>query len=67
MILDNPAHHITEQQAVQCIDALMKTIEIALKVFPTSNSEYDALVLLRLAMDEIKAKVVVEQLSLSYG
>ena len=48
-------------------DALMKTMEIALKVFPTSTSEYDALVSLRLAMDEIKAKVVVEQLSLSYG
>lgn len=48
-------------------DALMKTMEIALKVFPTSTSEYDALVSLRLAMDEIKAKVIVEQLSLSYG
>jgi adenine-specific DNA methylase len=48
-------------------DALMKTMEIALKVFPTSTSEYAALVSLRLAMDEIKAKVVVEQLSLSYG
>ncbi len=48
-------------------DALMKTMEIALKVFPTSTSEYATLVSLRLAMDEIKAKVVVEQLSLSYG
>lgn len=48
-------------------DALMKTMEIALKVFPTSTSEYDALVSLRLAMEEIKAKVIVEQLSLSYG
>jgi putative DNA methylase len=48
-------------------DALMKTMEIAFKVLPTSTSEYDALVSLRLAMDEIKAKVVVEQLSLSYG
>ncbi len=47
-------------------DALMKTMEIALKVFPTNTSEYDALVSLRLAMDEIKAKVIVEQLSLSY-
>jgi putative DNA methylase len=48
-------------------DALMKTMEIALKVFPTSTSEYDALVSLRLAMDEIKAKVIVEQLTLSYS
>lgn len=47
-------------------DALMKTMEIALKVFPTSTSEYAALVSLRLAMDEIKAKVIVEQLTLSY-
>jgi adenine-specific DNA methylase len=48
-------------------NALMKTMEIALKVLPTSTSESDALVSLRLAMDEIKAKVIVEQLSLSYG
>lgn len=48
-------------------DALMKTMEIALKVFPTSTSEYDTLNSLRLAMDEIKAKVIVEQLSLSYS
>ena len=48
-------------------DALMKTMEIALKVFPTSTSEYDELVSLRLAMDEIKAKVIVEQLTLSYS
>lgn len=48
-------------------DALMRTIEIALKVFPTSTSEYDALVSLRLAMEEIKAKVIVEQLTLSYS
>jgi len=48
-------------------DALMRTIEIALKVLPTTTSEYEALVSLRLAMDEIKAKVIVEQLTLSYS
>ncbi len=46
-------------------DALMKTIEIALKVFPHSTSEYQDLVSLRLDMAEIKAKVVVEQLRLA--
>jgi putative DNA methylase len=46
-------------------DALMKTIEIALKVFPHSTSEYEDLVSLRLDMAEIKAKVVVEQMSLA--
>jgi putative DNA methylase len=46
-------------------DALMKTIEIALKVFPHSTSEYEDLVSLRLDMAEIKAKVVVEQLRLT--
>jgi hypothetical protein len=47
-------------------DALMKTIEIVLKVFPHSTSEYEDLVSLRLDMAEIKAQVVVEQMSLAF-
>lgn len=42
----------------------MKTMEVAFKVIPDSVPEHKALLDLWLAMDEIKAKVVVEQLEL---
>ena len=46
-------------------DLFMKTIEIAFKVIPETVPEHEALLNLWLAMDEIKAKVVVEQLELN--
>lgn len=45
-------------------DRFMKTMEVAFKVIPDSVSEHKALLDLWLAMDEIKAKVVVEQMEL---
>lgn len=50
-------------------DLFMKTMEVAFKVIPDSVPEHKALLDLWLAMDEIKAKVVVEQmeLPLEYG
>ncbi|MEQ9357486.1 DUF1156 domain-containing protein [Coleofasciculus chthonoplastes] len=45
-------------------DMFMKTMEVAFKVIPDSVSEHKALLDLWLAMDEIKAKVVVEQMEL---
>ena len=45
-------------------EMLMKTLEVAFKVIPQNALEHKALVSLRLAMDEIKAKVVVEQMEL---
>jgi putative DNA methylase len=50
-------------------DMFMKTMEVAFKVLPKTVPEQKALLDLWLAMDEIKAKVVVEQmqLPLEYG
>ncbi|HBL10745.1 MAG TPA: hypothetical protein DD379_04945, partial [Cyanobacteria bacterium UBA11162] len=45
-------------------DRFMKTMEVAFKVIPDSVPEHKALLDLWLAMDEIKAKVVVEQMEL---
>ncbi|MEB3883424.1 DUF1156 domain-containing protein [Lyngbya sp. CCY1209] len=45
-------------------DLFMKTLEVAFKVIPDKVSEREALLNLWLGMDEIKAKVVVEQLEL---
>ena len=45
-------------------DMFMKTMEVAFKVIPDSVPEHKALLDLWLAMEEIKAKVVVEQLEL---
>ena len=42
-------------------DMLMKTLEIAFKVMPTKTEEHKTLTSLWLSMDEIKAKVVMEQ------
>nr|WP_199194157.1 DNA methyltransferase [Pleurocapsa sp. CCALA 161] len=43
-------------------DMLMKTLEIAFKVIPKSAEEHKTLTSLWLSMDEIKAKVVYEQM-----
>ena len=43
-------------------DMLMKTLEIAFKVMPTKTEEHKTLTSLWLSMDEIKAKVVYEQM-----
>jgi len=50
-------------------DMFMKTMEVAFKVLPETVPEQKALLDLWLAMDDIKAKVVVEQmqLPLEYG
>jgi hypothetical protein len=45
-------------------DMFMKTMEVAFKVLPETVPEQKALLDLWLAMDEIKAKVVVEQMEL---
>ncbi len=45
-------------------DMFMKTMEVAFKVLPETVPEQKALLDLWLAMDEIKAKVVVEQLEM---
>lgn len=45
-------------------DLFMKTMEVAFKVLPETVPEQKALLDLWLAMDEIKAKVVVEQMEL---
>ena len=42
-------------------DMLMKTLEIAFKVMPTKTEEHKTLTSLWLSMDEVKAKVVMEQ------
>ncbi|MEM7556372.1 MAG: DUF1156 domain-containing protein [Cyanobacteria bacterium P01_A01_bin.84] len=42
-------------------DMLMKTLEIAFKVMPTKTEEHKTLTSIWLSMDEIKAKVVMEQ------
>ena len=42
-------------------DMLMKTLEIAFKVMPTKTEEHKTLTSIWLSMDEIKAKVVIEQ------
>jgi hypothetical protein len=47
-------------------DMLMKTLEIAFKVIPQNTLEHKHLLSLWLAMDEIKAKVVIEQLKLTF-
>jgi putative DNA methylase len=71
----------TEEQSIQLVrrfmkttglvsnDMFMKTMEVAFKVLPETVPEQKALLDLWLAMDEIKAKVVVEQmeLPLEYG
>lgn len=66
----------TEEQNIQLVrrfmnntglvsnDMFMKTMEVAFKVIPDSVPEHKALLDLWLAMEEIKAKVVVEQLEL---
>ncbi|MBD2311126.1 DUF1156 domain-containing protein [Desertifilum sp. FACHB-1129] len=66
----------TEEQNIQLVrrfmkntglvsnDMFMKTMEVAFKVIPDSVPEHKALLDLWLAMDEIKAKVVVEQMEL---
>jgi adenine-specific DNA methylase len=66
----------TEEQSIQLVrrfmkntglvsnNMFMKTMEVAFKVIPDSVSEHKALLDLWLAMDEIKAKVVVEQIEL---
>ena len=41
---------------------LMKTLEIAFKVIPTKTEEYKTLTSIWLSMDEIKARVVYEQM-----
>ena len=46
-------------------DMLMKTLEIAFKVMPTKTEEHKTLTSLWLSMDEIKARVVIEQTKLS--
>lgn len=46
-------------------DRFMKTMEVAFKVIPQTVPEYQALVDLWLGMDEIKSKVVYEQLELN--
>ncbi len=43
-------------------DMLMKTLEIAFKVMPKSTEEHKTLTSIWLSMDEIKAKVVYEQM-----
>jgi putative DNA methylase len=45
-------------------DMLMKTLEIAFKVLPKSAEEHKTLTSLWLSMDEIKAKVIMEQTKL---
>jgi len=42
-------------------EMLMKTIEIAFKVMPKNKQEHKTLTSLWLSMDEIKAKVIMEQ------
>ena len=42
-------------------DMLMKTLEIAFKVMPTKTEEHKTLTSIWLSMDEIKAKVILEQ------
>ncbi|WP_204104371.1 MULTISPECIES: DUF1156 domain-containing protein [Spirulina sp. CCY15215] len=47
-------------------DLFMKTLEVAFKVIPETVSEHQVLLNLWLGMDEIKAKVVVEQLEIPF-
>jgi adenine-specific DNA methylase len=47
-------------------DMLMKTLEIAFKVIPQNTLEHKHLLSLWLAMDEIKASVVVQQMELPF-
>ncbi|NEO27494.1 MAG: DUF1156 domain-containing protein, partial [Kamptonema sp. SIO4C4] len=46
-------------------DLFMKTLEVAFKVIPDKTPEYQTLLNLWLGMDEIKAKVVIEQMELN--
>ncbi|WP_072619185.1 DUF1156 domain-containing protein [Spirulina major] len=48
-------------------DYFIKTLEVAFRVLPQSTPEYQTLLNIWLGMEEIKAKVVVEQLELNLG